>query len=338
MFQPAGIVIVFQSLYLIGKSQSHIQLHLIGRLILTVTALSLAAPVLYGSQCVFSGDFPHIVCNTIFVEILSFGKSAVSFFFSVEEQQVRVDNCLPPQSVTEIIIWYFDLCKNVQIRQPVSSCASLLLLGRLLLQSAYIDTLFEMQVVLKAVTNDLYVHVRGSELCGTKSQTVQSQRIRVVVIIGVVFTACIEFTVDQFPVIAVLVFIEIYRTASAEVFHFNGIVLIACHDDLAAVSGTCFIDRVGNDFKNRMGTAVQSVRAKNDTGAFSYLVWSFEHRDTFIIIRLLFRHVRSFLPEKFRLFQRFFCMKKFPLVVHYFYHTTKLTENQAFSEILKESA
>ena len=175
VFQPAGIVIVFQTLYLVGKCQCHAQLYFISRLIFTVTALSLAAPVLNGSQRIFPGDFLYIVSNAVFIEVLLFCKGAVLFFLSVEKQQIRVYNCLSAERVAKIVIGNLDLCKYVQVGQPVCPCSGLFFLCRFFLQTAYIDAFFKVQIILITVTKNFYVHIGRRKLCCTQSQTVQAQ-------------------------------------------------------------------------------------------------------------------------------------------------------------------
>ena len=259
MFQPAGIVIVFQTLYLVGKSQGNAQLHLIIRLILPVSALSLTAPVLDRGQRRFAGNFPDIVCNAIFIEELLLCKGAVCLFLPEHKQQVRVYNCLPPQCVTVVIIRHVNFRKDIQIRHPAGTGAGLLFPCRLFFQAANIFPFFKVQVVLIAVPNNFHIHIGRCKLGGTQTQAVESQGIGIVVLAGIIFSSGIQFTVYQFPVIPIFILVKIHRTSTAEVLYFYRVILILRHNNFSAVSCAGFINGIGNDFKNRMGTAIQTI-------------------------------------------------------------------------------
>ena len=259
MFQEAGVVIVFNPLHPIGERKGHGQLDFIIRLIFPVTSLSLAVPCLNARQSRFSGEFLHIVGNPVFIQEPQFFHAAVFLLMPIEEQQIRVDNCLPFQNIPEILRRDADFSKDFQVRQPVNLCTGFLYFDRGLFQATDIDALFKMQLVTEAIPIDFHVHIGRGKLRCTQPQAVQAQRIGVVVAIGVILSAGIQFTEHQFPVIAIFLAVKVHRAASPEVLDCDGMVVVLGDDDFIAKARTGFINGVGDDFKYRVCTAVHAV-------------------------------------------------------------------------------
>ena len=177
----------------------------------------------------------------------------------IEEQQIRVDNRLPFQDISEILGRDADFSKDFQVRQPVNFCTGFLCFDRGLFQAANIDAFFKMQLVTEAIPIDFHVHIGRGKLCCTQPQAVQAQRIGVVVAIGVILSAGIQFTEHQFPVIAIFLAVKVHGAASPEVLDCNGMVVVLGDDDFIAKARTGFINGVGDDFKYRVCTAVHAV-------------------------------------------------------------------------------
>ena len=58
--------------------------------------------------------------------------------------------------------------------------------------------------------------------------------------------------------------------------------------DAVAVAVACFIDGVGNNFKNGMSAALDTVGAEDDRRALSHTVRALQLADTVIAVFLLF--------------------------------------------------
>ena len=290
VLQPAGVMVVLNLLNAVGKCQRNIQLDFVHRLVTAILSLTLAAPVLDGSQCSISCNLLHIIGDAILIQVLLFRERTIGFLITVDKQQIWVYHSLSPEDVAVIFFRNVDLRENLQIRLPMCPCSRLLLLCGSFLQSAYILPLFKVQVVLISISHNLHIHIGRGKLCGTKAKSVQSKRIGVVIIICVIFSAGIQFTVHQFPVIPVLILVEIHRTSTAEILHLYRMILIPCDNDLIAIASTSFINGIRDHFKYGMGTSIRSIRAKNNSRTLSYLIRSFQHCNAFIIVALFFRH------------------------------------------------
>ena len=65
---------------------------------------------------------------------------------------------------------------------------------------------------------------------------------------------------------------------------FDRAVRIACGDDLGAVSLSCLVDRVGQDLKDRVLAALQSVRAEDNARALAHTVRTLQRGDAFVAV------------------------------------------------------
>ena len=111
---------------------------------------------------------------------------------------------------------------------------------------------------------------------GAGAQTVETQGVLVVVAGAVViFAAGVEFTVHQLPVVALFLFVPVHRAAPARVLHLDGTVGKAGEGDDPAVALPGLVDGVGENFKDRVLAAVQSVGAENNAGPLAHPVRSF---------------------------------------------------------------
>ena len=65
---------------------------------------------------------------------------------------------------------------------------------------------------------------------------------------------------------------------------FDRAVRIARGDDLGAVSLSCLVDRVGQDLKDRVLAALQSVRAEDNARALAHTVRALQRGDAFVAV------------------------------------------------------
>ena len=68
MFQPTGIVVIFNLSIAIGKGNRHIDFCAVFRLVGAITDFALCLPELYGSQCILSNNFFYMVDNSILIQ------------------------------------------------------------------------------------------------------------------------------------------------------------------------------------------------------------------------------------------------------------------------------
>ncbi|MPM58619.1 hypothetical protein SDC9_105451 [bioreactor metagenome] len=163
------------------------------------------------------------------------------------EGDTRVHHSLTLHHVGKVFRRNGGVRKHVQIRQPPNGGAGFLApVGRLLAQSAYILTLFEVQGVFLPVPPDGHVHIFGGVLGGAGAKAVQPQRVFIVVAgVVVVFSACVQLAEYQLPVPAALLLVPVHRAAPALVLHLDGAVPIRCDGNETAVALPGLVDGVG---------------------------------------------------------------------------------------------
>ena len=189
MLQMAGVVVVFQQLDPIGKTAGDLHLHLVFRLVLTVTALAAGLPVLHAGQSLLAGQLFYIVGDTVFVAELG-GLKAFALLILKDEQQPGVDHRLPFQHLGVILHRDGDIGKHIQIGLPADAGAGLFLGSGLFHQSADVFALFKAQIVFVPVTEDLNIHILCRVLGGAQTQTVETQGILVALaLVGLVLAA-----------------------------------------------------------------------------------------------------------------------------------------------------
>ena len=160
--------------------------------------------------------------------------------------------------------------------------------GGFLLHLALDATLFKMQIVTEAVSAHGHIKELGSILGGAGAQAIQTQRVLVVLTVFAVLAAGIHLTEHQLPVIALFFFVVVHGAAAAKVLHFHREVLVAGDDDGITVTLTGFVNGVAEDLKHRVLTALQVIRAENNSGAFSDPLFILQHGDGLVAVFLSF--------------------------------------------------
>ena len=258
MLQPAGVVVILQSLGRVGKAEGGAHFHLVIRLILTVAAGGTAFNKAHRRDGVQPGDLLHIIHNAVLI-----AEGLLGFFAAALIAQHQAEPCvhhsLPLHGFAVIFQRHTDVGKHLGVRLPADNTAGAAALEGLFLQPADIFALAEIQVVVIAVTVDIRCHPLAGILRGAKAQAVQAQAEFIVVFVLTVLAACIHFAEQQLPVIALFTLIVIHGHTAAKVLHLHAAVFIAGQNDLIAVALAGFIDGVGKDLKNRMGAAVHTV-------------------------------------------------------------------------------
>ena len=154
-----------------------------------------------------------------------------------------------------------------------------------------VDTLFKMDKIFASVTVGCDIHIFGGALCGAGTKSVKTQRYTVVAAVHVLhFAAGIKLTVYEIPVIALFALVVVEGHTSAEVLYLIGAVKITGNIDKAAVALSGFVNRVGKYLKKSVLAALYIVRAKDNAGAFSDPVGTFQHGNTVIAVAVVFCH------------------------------------------------
>ena len=205
---------------------------------------------------------------------------AVLLLVTELEGNTLVHHCLTAQHIREIFRRDGNVGKHIQIRQPASAGAGLSHLrfgqGRLF-QAPHDLAPLKVELVLKAVPPDGDVHVAGGVLGGAGTQTVEAQRVFIVVTVEVIILAAgVQLAVHQFPVVALFLFVPVHGTAPAHILHLNRAVIVPRQGNDPAVALPGLVDGVGEDLKNRVLAAVQPIGAKNDAGPFPDPVRAFQ--------------------------------------------------------------
>ena len=263
VFQPGGVVIVFQQLHLIGEAEGSAHPHLIIRLILTVTAGGLAFAAEHRGQGILSCHLLHIVGDAVLVAPALLpglaGGGVLLLFVRKVQGQARVDHGLTAQHILVVAAGHVNVRKHLIVGLPVDDAAGTAALVGLLLQAAHVLALFEVEVVMKAVAVDIGGHPGRGVLGGAQAQAIQAQAELVVVLALTVFAARVHLTEQQLPVVAALAVVPVHGHTAAKILHDHAAVLAAGHIDGIAVAIAGFIDGVGDDLKNRVGAALHAV-------------------------------------------------------------------------------
>ena len=276
VLQPRGVVVVFQQLYLIREAKSRTHAHLVVRLILAVAAHGLALAAEHRGQGVLTGHFCHIVRNAVLVAPALVpwlaGGGVFFLFIGKVEGKPGVDHSLTAQHILIVAAGHIDIGKYLIVRLPVDDTAGAASLVRLLLQAAYVLALFKVQMVVVTVAVDVGGHPRRCILGSAQTQTVQAKAELVVILTLAVLAARVHLAEQQLPVEATFAVVPIHGHTTAKVLHDDAAVLAAGHVDGIAVAIAGFINGVGHDLKDRVGTALHAVRAKDDRRALAHTV------------------------------------------------------------------
>ena len=276
VLQPRRVVVVFQQLYLIREAKSRTHAHLVVRLVLAVPTHSLALAAEHGGQSVLAGYFCHIIRDAVlvapaFVPRLTGGRVLFLFIGKVEGKP-GVDHSLTAQHILIVAAGHVDIGKHLIVRLPVDDTAGAASLVGLLLQAAHVLALFKVQVVVVTVAVDIGGHPRRGVLGGAQTQTVQAKAELVVILALAVLAARVHLAEQQLPVEAPLAVVPVHGHTAAKVLHDDAAVLAAGHVDGIAVAVAGFVNGVGHDLKDRVGTALHAVRAKDDCRALAHTV------------------------------------------------------------------
>ena len=109
---------------------------------------------------------------------------------------------------------------------------------------------------------------------GARAKTVQTKGIfvRAAALVVFVFAACVKLAENKFPVVASLLLVESKGNAASAVIYFYGKIVKGSYGNDIAVPLACLVNRIREDLKKRMLTALKPVRAKNNARALSYTV------------------------------------------------------------------
>ena len=273
VFQPRGVVVIFQQLYLIREAKSRAHFDLVFRLVVPVAAGGLALTAEHRGQAVLARSLGHIVGDAVLVAPALLprlaGGGVLLLFVSEVQRQPRVDDGLTAQHIFIIAAGHIDVRKDRVVGLPVDDAAGAAALVGFLLQAAYVLALLEVEVVVEAVAVDVGGHPCGRVLGGTQTQTVQAEAELVVVLALAVFAARVHFTEQQLPVVAALAVVPVHGHTAAKILHDDAAILAAGDVDGVAVAVAGLVDGVGDDLKNRMGAALHTVRPEDDGRAFA---------------------------------------------------------------------
>lgn len=150
---------------------------------------------------------------------------------------------------------------------------------------------------MEAVAVDVGGHPLTGILGGAQAQTVQAQAEVIVAAALGVFAAGVQLAKDQVPVPALLGLVVVNGDAAAKILDLDDVVREQRDIDAVAVAVACLIDGVGNNFKNGMSAALDTVGAEDDRRAFSHTVRALQLADAVIAVFLLFFAMRRVPPN-----------------------------------------
>ena len=303
VFQPRGVVVILQQLYLIREAKSCAHLDLVFRLVVPVAAGGLALTAEHRGQAVLARSLGHIVSDTVLVAPALLPRLAGGRVFLLligeVEGQARVDDGLTAQHIFIVAAGHIDVRKDRVVGLPVDDAAGAAALVGFLLQAAYVLALLEVEVVVEAVAVDVGGHPRRGVLGGTEAQTVQTEAEFIVVLALAVLAACVHLTEQQLPVVALFTLVPVHGHTAAKVLHDDAAILAAGDVDGVAVAVAGLVDGVGDDLKNGVGAALHAVRTKDDGRALAHTVGTLQRSDAFVAIFLFSCHAAPPGPGMF---------------------------------------
>ena len=284
VLQPGRVVVVFDVVDAVGKAKRRRDLHLVFGLVRTVASAALGLHVGRRGQRVLARELLDIVEDTVGIAVVRRLERAAALHAQAKRHALVHDG-LPVQHVLEIALGHIDVREHLQIRPPADGRAGLFAVGRGALQPADDLALPKMQAVLFSVAPDGHVHIFRGVLRGARTQTVETERVFVVLALVVfVLAAGVHLAEDQLPVVALLLLVPVHRTAAPEIFHLNGLVFVARNGYNIAESLARLVDRVRENFKHRVLAALQPVRAEDDARTLAHALRALEHRDAIVAI------------------------------------------------------
>ena len=292
VFQPAGVMVVFQGLGLVGEAEGHVHFDLVLGLVLAVTADSGTGAGVHRSQRLVPCQFGGVVHNTVFIIV---GDLLRPFPRTVVEHQGHsgVDHGLPLEHIPEGLGRNGNVGENIGIRHPADDGTGAAAAEGLLFQAAHVLAFFEVQMIVEAVTVNVGGHPGAGVLGGAQTQAVEAQGEIIGTAALAVLAAGVEFAENQVPVPALFGLVVIHRNAAAEILDLHAVVRIEGDVDLVAVTVPGFVDGVGDDLKDGMGAALHTVGTENNGGTLADAVGAFQTFDAFVAVNLFFCHAAS---------------------------------------------
>jgi hypothetical protein len=126
----------------------------------------------------------------------------------------------------------------------------------------------------------------GGILSCAGAETVKTERKLVGTAAGVVviFTACVELTVNELPVVAVVFFVVVQRNAASSVLNLYGMVAVSGDGDNVTVALSRLVNGVGEDLEKGVATALKAVGAEDYRGTFADSVSALQLFDGLVVI------------------------------------------------------
>ncbi|EJX07188.1 hypothetical protein EVA_04701 [gut metagenome] len=287
MLQPAGVVVVFQHLHFVRETERSAHFDLVFGQICTVATVCLRLKANYRSHSVNTCHLVYIILNT-FLVIKLLGDLFRSGFIHQHQSEACVDHRLTAHGVSKVLSGDTGVGKYLVVWFPANDGSSFSAWSRFTGHFSHRFTFLELQMIMGAVTVYIGGHPFTGILGGTKAQTVQAQRIFIVVFTGCKFASGIHLTKKQFPVVALLLLVIIHRQATTTVFNLHAAVFETSQGNFVSIALTGFIDRIGKNFKNRMGTPVHTVRAKNNGRTLTDTIGTLQRNNTVVTVLLFF--------------------------------------------------
>ena len=287
VLEPAGVVVILQTLHGVGERERDVHLDLIVGLVGAVTARGGTGAEMHGRQGLVPYQLVGVVGDAMLVQVLEFFGVAAGPV-GKDQRNTVVDDGLTAEHILEGFRRDGDVGENLGVGLPADDRAGALALERLLLQAADVPALFEVEVIVEAVAVDVGGHPLTGILGGAQAQTVQAQTEIIVAAALGVFAAGIQLAKDQVPVPALLGLVVVNGDAAAKILDLDDVVREQRDIDAVAVAVACLIDGVGNNFKNGMSAALDTVGAEDDRRAFSHTVRALQLADAVIAVFLLF--------------------------------------------------
>ena len=171
VFKPAGVVVIFQRLVLVGEAERGVHLHLVLGLVGAVAAAGRTGAGVHRRERRLPRQLGHMVDDAVFIVKRRF-LGALARAVVEHERDARVDDGLPLEHIAEGIRRNGDIGKDGGVRQPADDRAGPAAGEFFLVQAADVLAVFEIKMIMEPVAVDVGGHPGAGILGGAQAQAV----------------------------------------------------------------------------------------------------------------------------------------------------------------------
>ena len=125
IFQPAGIMVIFNRFCSVGKRTSYIDFGTVFIFVIPISYFAFRLPKLYGGKRIFPCNFFYMVYNTVLITKFCRFK-LIAYLIAKYKSNAVIDNRLAFDDIQEIFYRYMNVCKDFQVGFPANTGSCIL--------------------------------------------------------------------------------------------------------------------------------------------------------------------------------------------------------------------